>query len=65
MQLSWVMNVNLVPFIRHISHHEEFLQELSYIFKKKKKTTHEILYLQHFLTIFNVIKLNSCLYIYT
>ena len=59
MQLSWVMNVNLVPFIRHISHHEEFLQELSYIFKKKKRTTHEILYLQHFLTIFNVIKLFS------
>ena len=58
-KLSWVMNVNLVPFIRHLSHHEEFLQELSYIFQKKKRTPHEIVYLQHFLTIFNVSKLFS------
>ena len=52
---TYIINVLLVPFTKHKDHPYETLEELEYILKKQKRTLYDIIYLQHFLTIYDLI----------
>ena len=52
---TYIINVLLVPFTKHKDHPYDTLEELDYIFKKEKRNLYDIIYLQHFLTVYNLI----------
>ena len=52
-KLDMVLHLSQIPFKKFIINYEQTLEELEYIFGKKYRNIYDLIYLQHFLSIYN------------
>ena len=54
-EMTMALNVMQIPFLKFRINPIETLKEIEYIFKKKTRTINEMIYLQHLLTLYDVV----------